>query len=203
MLRCGTTNVFLKPECVCSFYNVHEAIYHGHSSCPEGATSDIVTQLNCQICKKYSLNNNGPCINGGKLICIGEEVAPKVTCQCPPNYEGHLCENRIENVTRICDVISNSSSQNLPNCDLTSSECVTYSRNKLYVYKCQENGISQQKHRLPLCRDVLDTTTIPTEVGSVDHDQTEPGNPHSKAGRIQFADIWAISLVAMFSPLVI
>ena len=49
-------------------------------------------------------------------------------------------------VTRICDVISNSSSQNLPNCDLTSRECVTYSRNKLYVYKCQENGISQQKH---------------------------------------------------------
>ena len=52
-----------------------------------------------QLCKKYSLNNDGPCINGGKLTCKGEEVAPEVTCQCPANYEGHLCEKRIENVS--------------------------------------------------------------------------------------------------------
>ena len=50
------------------------------------------------VCEKYSLNNNGPCINGGRLNCIGEEVAPEITCQCPPNYEGKFCEKMIENV---------------------------------------------------------------------------------------------------------
>ena len=50
------------------------------------------------VCRKYSLNNNGPCINGGKLICKGEEVATKMTCQCPPHYSGAFCENKVENV---------------------------------------------------------------------------------------------------------
>ena len=49
-------------------------------------------------CKKYSLNNTGPCINGGKLTCRGDEVAPEITCQCPPNYEGKFCEIKIEKV---------------------------------------------------------------------------------------------------------
>ena len=48
MLRCGQTDVYIKPECVCSFYNVYEAKYHGYSSCPDGAGSDIVTQLKCR-----------------------------------------------------------------------------------------------------------------------------------------------------------
>lgn len=49
-------------------------------------------------CKKYSLNNNGPCINGGKLTCNGDEVAPHITCECPPNYQGKFCEEKLENV---------------------------------------------------------------------------------------------------------
>ena len=48
-------------------------------------------------CKKYSLNNTGPCINGGKLTCRGDEDA-EITCQCPPNYEGKFCEIKIEKV---------------------------------------------------------------------------------------------------------
>ena len=48
-------------------------------------------------------------------------------------------------VTRICDIISNSSSRNLPNCDSTSRECATYSRNKLYAYKCNETHVSQDR----------------------------------------------------------
>ena len=46
----------------------------------------------------YSMNNSGPCINGGKLTCKGQEVAPNITCECPPNYSGAFCENKVENV---------------------------------------------------------------------------------------------------------
>lgn len=49
-------------------------------------------------CKMYSSNNNGPCINGGKLTCKGEEVAPRIICECPLNYKGMFCEEKIENV---------------------------------------------------------------------------------------------------------
>nr|XP_022310344.1 uncharacterized protein LOC111115793 [Crassostrea virginica] len=197
MLRCGQTDVYIKPECVCSFFHVYEAtLYHKYSSCPDAGASDIVTQLKCETCKQYSLNNNGPCINGGKLICKGDEVAPKVKCQCPQNYEGDLCEYRIENIIRICDRIFSSS--NLTNCDRTGSECVTYSRNKRYTYKCQETNTSQDRQGLPLCLDTEDTTPNPTDVISVDPDETVPGNPPSKAARIQFSDVFAVALFTMF-----
>ena len=50
MLRCGHSNKYIKPECVCSFHNVYEAtLYHAYSSCPEGTESDMVTQLKCKI----------------------------------------------------------------------------------------------------------------------------------------------------------
>ena len=28
-------------------------------------------------------------------------MAPEITCQCPPNYEGKFCEIKIENVQKI------------------------------------------------------------------------------------------------------
>lgn len=46
----------------------------------------------------YSLNNNGPCINGGNLTCKEDVVAPDITCDCPPNYKGMFCEEKMENV---------------------------------------------------------------------------------------------------------
>ena len=49
-LRCGLTDVYIKPECVCSFYNVYEAtLYHGYSSCPTGNVADLVTKLKCML----------------------------------------------------------------------------------------------------------------------------------------------------------
>lgn len=60
MLRCGQTNVFIKPECVCSFYNVYEATpYHKYSFCPDGSASDKVTQLKCtlQTRQQFTLRN--------------------------------------------------------------------------------------------------------------------------------------------------
>lgn len=50
-------------------------------------------------CKKYSSNSNGPCINGGKLTCKGDEVAPNIICECPLNYKGMFCEEKSENVS--------------------------------------------------------------------------------------------------------
>ena len=59
MLRCGQTNIHLKPECLCTFHNVFEAKYHGYSSCPDGANSNIVTQLKCRyyICQLILTRN--------------------------------------------------------------------------------------------------------------------------------------------------
>ncbi|XP_078336796.1 uncharacterized protein LOC111138294 [Crassostrea virginica] len=161
-LRCDGTDVYIKPECVCSFHNVYEAVYHGYSSCPPGNAADLVTQLKCPVCKKYSLNNNGPCINGGKLTCRRDEMAPEITCQCPPNYEGRLCEVKIENVTRICDRILKNSIHGLPDCALTGQDCITFSRNKMYAYKCRETHVSQDRRGLPLCIDTEDLTTRPS-----------------------------------------
>lgn len=48
MLRCGKSDVYIKPECVCSFHHVYDASkYHSYSSCPQGDELDVVTQLKC------------------------------------------------------------------------------------------------------------------------------------------------------------
>eukprot|EP00105_Crassostrea_gigas_P046294 XP_019930442.1 PREDICTED: uncharacterized protein LOC105347193 isoform X2 [Crassostrea gigas] len=162
MIRCGNSDLYIKPECVCSFYNVYEAtLYHKYSSCPHGENSDVVTQLKCPDCQKYSLNNKGPCINGGKLTCKGDEVAPHITCECPPNFQGKFCEEKMENVTRLCDKISASSAIGLTNCDLTKRDCVTYSKTEKHVYRCRETETSQDRQGLPLCIDTEDITVSP------------------------------------------
>uniref|UniRef100_K1QRR9 EGF-like domain-containing protein n=1 Tax=Magallana gigas TaxID=29159 RepID=K1QRR9_MAGGI len=150
-LRCGTSNMYIKPECVCTFHNVYEAMYHQFSSCPHGDKSDVVTQLKCH------LNNNGPCINGGKIKCEGDEVAPDITCECPPPYQGMFCEEKMENIIRLCDRISNSTAAPLKNCDHTKTDCVTYSRNRRYAFKCYETHASQIRELL-LCEDTEDIT---------------------------------------------
>lgn len=52
-------------------------------------------------CLMYSLENNGPCINGGNLTCKGDEVAPRITCKCPPYYWGMFCEEKYKKVNQI------------------------------------------------------------------------------------------------------
>lgn len=167
-LRCGTSNMYIKPECVCTFHNVYEAMYHRYSSCPHGEESDVVTQLKCSDCKRNSLSNNGPCINGGNLTCKGDEVAPNIYCRCPPNYKGLFCEEKMENLTRISDEISFSQSSGLRNCHSTKKNCVTYSRNRQYAYKCYETDYSQERRGLPLCIDTEDIQEIRT-VSNVSH----------------------------------
>nr|XP_034336848.1 uncharacterized protein LOC105347193 isoform X8 [Crassostrea gigas] len=187
MLRCGTSNVYIKPECVCSFYNVYEAKYHNHTSCPHGEKSDDVTKLKCPDCLKYSMNRKGPCINGGILTCKGNEVAPNINCRCPPNYKGMFCEERIENVTRICDRTSVSSTKGLTSCDSTRMECVTFNRNRRYAYKCQETDASQERRGLPFCGYTEDTTQLAVIVQiysttmnptKSDHDLTSSAKKH-------------------------
>lgn len=49
MMRCGASNVYIKPECVCSFHNVYEAKFHKYSFCPQGEEADAITQLKCKL----------------------------------------------------------------------------------------------------------------------------------------------------------
>lgn len=63
-----------------------------------------VISLPCYLgpyCLTYSLNNKGPCINGGNLTCKGDEVAPDIICECPPLYKGMFCEEKMETVIEI------------------------------------------------------------------------------------------------------
>lgn len=46
----------------------------------------------------YSLNNNGFCINGGKIKCEGDEVVLDIICECLLFYQGMFCEEKMENV---------------------------------------------------------------------------------------------------------
>ncbi|XP_062615770.1 uncharacterized protein LOC134277448, partial [Saccostrea cucullata] len=146
-LQCGDTDVYIKSECVCTFYNVNEAKYHDHTACPNGENSDDVKRLTCRECALFSLHNKGPCINGGNLTCkTGENVlAPDIQCDCPDDFEGMFCENRMENVTRICDMVTEPSSPQLINCDLTKMDCFTYSENKKYAFKCNKTEESQER----------------------------------------------------------
>lgn len=48
-------------------------------------------------------------------------------------------------ITRLCDKISDSSTDNLKNCKNTKRECVTYSRSGRYTFKCYETGTSQER----------------------------------------------------------
>ncbi|XP_056006497.1 uncharacterized protein LOC130050433 isoform X1 [Ostrea edulis] len=164
-LQCGNMDVFIKPECVCSFYNVHEAKYHSHTACPRGQTSDYVIKLKCHDCKRYSLDNKGPCLNGGNLTCRGEEVTPMMTCDCPSGLSGMFCENQMIKVVRICDRTEGSSHPYLNNCDITKYECLTYSKNKRYVFKCNKTLRKEEKQKqgnLPLCSEV----EMEIEIGS-------------------------------------
>lgn len=48
-------------------------------------------------------------------------------------------------MTRICDRISKPSAQGLKNCEVTGMDCVTYSRNMTYVFKCNKFRTSQRR----------------------------------------------------------
>lgn len=43
------------------------------------------------------MNNDGFCINGGMLICKGDEVVLDIICECLLYYKGMYCEEKMEN----------------------------------------------------------------------------------------------------------
>lgn len=81
----------------CIFQTVHIYLTQRFKTCWNCDTFYILVSLGGD-CKRYSLNNTGPCINGGKLTCKGHEVAHKIKCECPPNARGAFCEEKIEKV---------------------------------------------------------------------------------------------------------
>ncbi|XP_062597201.1 uncharacterized protein LOC134258672 isoform X2 [Saccostrea cucullata] len=155
-LQCGTSRVYIKSECVCTYHNVWEAMYHGHTSCPANEKSDSVLLLKCSDCEKYSLNNTGPCINGGILNCENDALAPDIQCDCPNGYSGMFCENEMQKVTRVCDRTLNK--DGLQNCDSTKKECITYSEKKHYMFKCDEILPIGEENDLPLCNNTETVT---------------------------------------------
>lgn len=104
MLKCGNSDIYIKPECVCSFYNVFEAtLYHEYSSCPEDQRSDIVTQLNCRYKivimnnfsfsyanhKYFALSNinwfNTIACTKNCMVCPSMQINPSASC-CNTQY---------------------------------------------------------------------------------------------------------------------
>ncbi|XP_048760960.2 uncharacterized protein LOC125670065 [Ostrea edulis] len=165
-LQCGHSGVYIKPECICTVLNVLEAKYHNRTACPKaGEKSDSVPKLKCSDCKKHSVDNKGPCINGGNLTCTKDVLAPEIACNCPKGYSGMFCESKMLQVVRICDRITQN--LDLRSCDITKMDCITYSENRIYTFKCNETNSDQILKRgdLPLCSEteiivkVLDTTT--------------------------------------------
>lgn len=57
-------------------------------------------------------------------------------------YMFYIHENQ---VTRICDRTSISSTSGLASCDSIKMDCVTFSKDRRYVYKCHETDISQER----------------------------------------------------------
>ena len=58
-------------------------------------------------------------------------------------------------VTRICDRILKNSTNWLPDCASTGRDCITYSRNKIYAYKCNETYVSQDREGEDQCEESL------------------------------------------------
>ncbi|XP_062597355.1 uncharacterized protein LOC134258781 [Saccostrea cucullata] len=218
-LRCGNTGVSIKPECVCSFHNVWEAMYHDHSSCPGEVKSDNVRLLRSPFTAVHTNEDELDIItkpvseevkvdenfskrditstpqqdeDAGDFLLLGE-TSPgnmdnlshrirvssalfdvmsgqseidhplcEIRCDCPLRFEGMFCENKMEKVTRICDRNENASSLNyLQNCDRTKMDCITYSENKRYTFKCTKKSatILRGKAELPICRETEINTT--------------------------------------------
>lgn len=186
-LQCGNSDVYIKPECVCTFHNVWEAVHHDHTACPSSEKSDSVMSLNCSDCEKYSLNNKGPCINGGSLNCniTGNVMAPHIQCDCLPGYTGMFCENHMQKMVRICDRVQNATVFTaLQDCDRTKMECVTYSENKQYAYKCSKDAVNSDNFGstdLPLCGKTEHImTVVPTSTATTN--STLPSNDLKPVG---------------------
>uniref|UniRef100_K1QKH7 Uncharacterized protein n=1 Tax=Magallana gigas TaxID=29159 RepID=K1QKH7_MAGGI len=43
-------------------------------------------------CKQYSENKNGPCLNGGNLLCEGNILVTEASCNCSESFSGKFCE---------------------------------------------------------------------------------------------------------------
>ena len=60
----------------------------------------VSLQLSGSDCKKYSVNNTGPCLNGGTIIDCGSELVGSIKCVCPPNFTGRFCQYKIVTVSK-------------------------------------------------------------------------------------------------------
>lgn len=139
----GCSGVFILSKCICSYHHVSNRIYHNYTACPFNSKKDDLNHLTCEDCRKYSVNETGPCLNGGTLICKPQTLSTDLTCLCPESFSGRYCENKIEPVYRICHLKPLLRLPELPNCSKDQmDECKVYINST--IFKCTTNLTSDR-----------------------------------------------------------
>ncbi|XP_061166915.1 uncharacterized protein LOC133175813 [Saccostrea echinata] len=136
---------FILPKCICSYHHVANKSNHDYTACGDNSKEDSIRHMTCAKCRDYSINQTGPCLNGGKVSCTSDdELAADLFCSCPKNYSGTFCEKGNVTSYRICHVELQES--NLPNChDRPEEVCkvVTASKN----FTCPLNSSEEKLHQ--------------------------------------------------------
>lgn len=115
--RVDCAGSFILPECICTYHQVSNKIYHNYTACADNSKTDSINHLSCEQCKQYSENKNGPCLNGGNLLCEGNILVTEASCNCSESFSGKFCEIKTVQTYRTCflnlDILS---TQNLSVC---------------------------------------------------------------------------------------
>lgn len=174
--RLECSGSFILPKCICSFHQVSNPIYHNYTACEYNSRKDSVNHLSCDECKHYSENKNGPCLNGGNLICEPSTLASEATCNCPAPYSGRFCETKTIVIYRICSLkpeksltkrLSDCSEHKLGSCTVGSTifECTSNVTKEREYQECDSDlnnttTTMKSNKRVINCGNILQSTSL-------------------------------------------